>query len=170
VYPQPPHSVSQAFPQPLPQQRPARSRTVAILVPIVTVLGLLLLGMGAYVGVTVGALRGDISALKAELVRYDEKDAEEKSALEKKFADADLPRKLQAVKDLDDKAREVLLAWGEMNDADQTRNLYTLQLSQDACITAVIEYDLAAAAFPASMLNGMPAEIDLTDPSTDCLR
>jgi hypothetical protein len=141
-----------------------------VLIVVVVILGLAVLGVGTFVTIGVVGLRSDIAAVKSDLAQYDQRDATEKSTLEKKFAEADLAGKLKAVKDLTSKAEDTILAWDKMTEADQDKNLYTIQLAREKCIDAVIVYDQAAAAFPASMLNGLPAQIDQNDTSTDCLR
>ncbi len=158
-----PSGWASAPPQP---PRPRRSPLLPILIGISSLLALALVAT-VVVGLNVvGGIRTEVDEKKAA---RDNRLAQEVSAqndLKDRFAAADLPTKLNRVKDLD-KATDV--AFDRWNNVAATR-LGEVTDAMQLCNDAVAEYDRTAAPFPASMLGELPDKINLSNPQTDCGR
>jgi hypothetical protein len=161
----PPASVVPASPAGTGPRRPVRVLVAAV------VSALLLLGLVGN-GVAVLAVRGRLdtekSRLDGELAAHRRAQDKAQQDLKNRFQKADLPAKLQAVRDRNAAASAALLEWGR--SGQQLSGLKTVRQARSTCVAAVIEYDTTAAQFPTDMLAGLPQRIDLTDDAVNCGR
>jgi hypothetical protein len=81
------------------------------------------------------------------------------------FRNAGFEAKLQHIKDLDKATDTALAGW----HAGTTKYGVLAKAIQD-CDDAVDDYDRAAAPFPDNLFGGLPKQINLSNPETDCGR
>ncbi|MBO0868235.1 MAG: hypothetical protein J2P15_06685 [Micromonosporaceae bacterium] len=161
----PPGYPSLAMPGTGATGQPRRNNTPMII--ITAALGLVTVVSLVLVLVTINGLHGDIAAARADLTARQAAAAQARAKLQDDFQKADLQNKLAQVQALTSAAREALIAWGN------SQNSATIKTVQDAinkCDAAVLDYDAAAAEFPADILGNLPGKIDTTNPDTDCSR
>ncbi|MFI5908381.1 hypothetical protein [Dactylosporangium sp. NPDC051541] len=147
---------------------PRRSRRTLIAGAVAAVLLLGLIGNGVAVVAVRGRLQSQTTRLDADLVAKHKAQAAAKDALQARFQQADLPRKLQTVRDRTTAESDALYAWG--TGGQPLSGLKTIREARNACQAAVIDYDATAAQFPAELLVGLPDRINLSDKATDCGR
>jgi hypothetical protein len=149
-----------------PAPQAPRSIAFPLLIALAAVLLIASIGM-VVVGVgQIGDLRSQVKSLESE------RDAAKKTAddaaakVESDFKAADLPGKLQKVKDLDKAADEKFAAWKA-----GTLKFGELHGAMQACDDQVDEYNRTAARFPATKFNTeLPQTIDIGNRDTDCGR
>jgi hypothetical protein len=113
----------------------------------------------------IGSLRHDVTAAKADVAAEKRLADEAAAKLRDDFRKADLPTKLQHVKDLDRAADDAFSKWDK-----GTVKFGVLDKAMNDCNDAVDDYNRAAAPFPATMLGDLPSKINLANPETDCGR
>jgi hypothetical protein len=161
-----------APPSPLraPPARTPASAAFKVLLTIAIVIGVAFVATATGVGIAIGSLRGDVTALESADQGYRKRQADADAKLAEDFAKADLPAKLRKVKDLTTQYWAAEADVLRLPAEQQTDNIYRVQEVQNQCFAAVIEYDRLAAAFPSKLLAALPAQIDTHDSATDCGR
>jgi hypothetical protein len=163
-YQQPPQQ-PQMPPAPQAPQAP-RSIAFPLLIALAVVLlmasiGTVIIGVGQ-----ISDLRSQVTSLKSERDAAKKADDAAKAKVESDFAAADLPGKLQKVKDLDKAAEDKFAAWKA-----GTAKFGELHGAMQACDDQVAEYDRTAAKFPATKFNTeLPQIVDTGNRDTDCGR
>lgn len=161
----PPASVVPVSPAGAGRRRPLRV-LVAAAVSALLLLGLV--GNGVAVLAVRGRLHTETSRLDTALAAHRRVQAQAQQDLKNRFQQADLPGKLQTVRDRSAAASAALIAWGQ--SGQQLSGLKTVRQARSTCVAAVIDYDTTAAQFPADLLAGLPQRIDLTDDAINCGR
>jgi hypothetical protein len=137
------------------------------MVVLTAVLALAAVVAGTAVLISVNQLRSDVAGLRAERDRAKAARTAAQTKLQDDFRRADLPGKLQKVRDLTAEVQRVLIEWDKQQ---LTSGLKNIRAAADKCQEAVFDYDATAAQFPQSMLQGLPQRIDINDDSTNCGR
>ncbi|MFB9409866.1 hypothetical protein [Dactylosporangium matsuzakiense] len=147
---------------------PRRSRRVTVVAVLAVVFLLAFVGNGVAVLAVQARLNNEKAKLSTELAARQHAEAAARADLETRFKQADLPRKLQTVRDRDRAASDALIAWG--TSSQPLSGLKTIRQARNSCQAAVIDYDATAAQFPDDLLVGLPNRINLNDESTNCGR
>jgi hypothetical protein len=166
----PPSSVPPGYPaMAAPAAGPAagRPRPVTPMIIVTAALGLVLVVSLVLVLVSINGLHRDIAAVRADLTSRQAADAQAQAKLRDDFQKADLQGKLSRVRELTTAAREALIAWGVGRDVNEIK---TVQDAINKCDVAILDYDAAAAEFPADLLGDLPSKINTRDRDTNCSR
>jgi hypothetical protein len=145
-----------------------RRRGVRVLGALVIVLALAVAGVGGRVLMVSNSAKNEISALKADADGRAKAKTAADGKLRVAFDQAALPDKLKKVKDLTTAAGKALTDWGTAGG--KVERIKDVRDARNRCDEAILDYNAAAAPFPAELLADLPKTIDLTDSETNCGR
>ncbi len=157
--------------QPGPTPPPAGRRTTTIVLGVVAGLLAVAVAVAAILVLnSYNSAKDDLAALKADKAKRQAADDQAAAKLKSDFAAADLQGKLGKVKDLTTAANQALINWNAQSDPVKNDTINVVQDAINKCDAAVFDYDYTAAQFPASMLAGLPAKVNMSDSAYDCGR
>jgi hypothetical protein len=172
-----PNAPTQAYPQSAqtllggtdPNAPAKKSRAAIPLAIVAALLAIGLIGTGGYWMTQSGDLKNQISKLKTDHTAWVQKKADDEAAKKAKVAAADLTGKLEKVRSMTDKASKYLTTWNAQADAEQLKNIHTLQQMESDCLETVLVYDQAASTLSDEQRGQLPPQVDMTDQAYNCI-